>query len=224
MEAVYRKYITQDNSQDLIFQAREWYSTDYAENEDENKEFHIYCFGSTKEGCSVAVDIIGFTPFFFLKVPMSWENHHVKAFERWIKNKIGYMENGQWINQASALISCKLFRKKETANFRMIWHSMNLIGGDQSIKQYQNWGNENDIEGGWLTSEGSAIEGFECAEDCQHCYGDDGSIFPNAKGYDITNVPSTTTYNKDLTKDQGIPWIRKGNWDSRTGMYKPKCM
>ena len=146
MEEVYREEIDHDNTEDLIFQAREWYSTDYDEN-DEKKEFHIYCFGSTKEGHSVSLDIIGFTPFFYLKVPFSWEDHHVKAFERWLKKRIGYMENGEWIAQESALISCKLFKKKDVYGFnnlkkfnfiRLVFNNYTLLKKCKNKFLYEN--------------------------------------------------------------------------------------
>jgi DNA polymerase delta subunit 1 len=61
MELITRK--KQPTVTSVQFQAREW------ESDDRNGKFHVYCFGVTEEGHSVCLDIEGFTPFFYLKVP-----------------------------------------------------------------------------------------------------------------------------------------------------------
>ena len=85
-----REGIEHDEDTELVFQAREWYSED--RDQGGSKKFHIYCFGSTQEGHSVAINIRGFTPFFYIKVPLSWNKHNVSDFEHWLRKGMGHFE------------------------------------------------------------------------------------------------------------------------------------
>jgi DNA polymerase elongation subunit (family B) len=69
------KKITSDPiNQDLIFQITSWYTSDYeydmeTENEyDDACKYLIKVFGSTQEGHSVSLNIVDYTPYFFIKI------------------------------------------------------------------------------------------------------------------------------------------------------------
>jgi DNA polymerase delta subunit 1 len=84
------------------FQAVEWFARDkIVEDEsmdiDEDeynvslpKQYIIKAFGVDKEGHSVCCNIRGFTPFFYIKVPMNWTKLHVKKFIDELFNTTGY--------------------------------------------------------------------------------------------------------------------------------------
>lgn len=114
----------------------------------------------------------------------------------------------------------KLFRRKETANFTFWWNEIyiNLLDAPEEEKKILS-DKTLSISSPWETK-GESLEGFKCINDCQNCYGEDGAYkFPNAVGYDISVVPTTTTYG--LGRE--LPWIRKENWDKDEGVYRPRC-
>ena len=107
----------------------------------------------------------------------------------------------------------KLFLKKETVKFDLFTAAILRHKGTKEVET---------IDTPWITRSGNAVSGFKCTEDCLHCYGDDGYFFSDIKGYEIAEIPSTTTYNSD-PRDPAIPWIRGENWDAAVGKYRPRC-
>ena len=131
----------------------------------------------------------------------------------------------------------KLFRKKETAHFEYFWNSVKIVKGNEEVIHKANKANNfqhdttrhvptqhvpQNVQSGW-SQEGNAVEGFTCNDDCAHCYGDEGYVFPDAEGFEVEHVPSTMAYNENIDSSADIPWIRKENWNSATGMYRPHC-
>ena len=55
----------------LLYQSISWHGAD--EDLDDESCYVIKNFGRTKEGKSVAASIIGFKPFFYVKVDEIWE-------------------------------------------------------------------------------------------------------------------------------------------------------
>ena len=77
------------NNKDLIVQMNDWRSYDViddSENEENsddennnnkkkwitNRKFLIKGYGITEEGHSISININGFTPYFFMKIPNEW--------------------------------------------------------------------------------------------------------------------------------------------------------
>ena len=88
-----------NQKKDLIIQLNDWVENDSVINDDSSssnesdetdnnhekwfkeKEYVIRSYGITEEGNSISIDIKGFTPFFYLKVPDNWTKKTVTKFE-----------------------------------------------------------------------------------------------------------------------------------------------
>ena len=66
----------------LDFQIIDISSDDISYNPDNvyDKEFVITFYGKTKEGLNVVCNVIGFEPYFYLRVPDSWDTNYLKIF------------------------------------------------------------------------------------------------------------------------------------------------
>jgi DNA polymerase elongation subunit (family B) len=51
----------------LIFQAVDWYTTDLQDAESGNSKFVVKIFGRTEKGKSVSVNVLGYTPYFYVQ-------------------------------------------------------------------------------------------------------------------------------------------------------------
>ena len=89
MEKIPRSHAPElnEDEQDFIFQITDWYIPEadrakeyynrkdgYPQSNEPPEEYKIYMFGVTKEGYSICVEVKNFQPYFFLKLPESWEN------------------------------------------------------------------------------------------------------------------------------------------------------
>ena len=78
----YRKKINFKENE-IIFQALEWIDFDEKiEDEDDLtiEKYNIKIFGSTKEGYSVCLNILDFHPYFYIKIPMTWDKGNTTIF------------------------------------------------------------------------------------------------------------------------------------------------
>ena len=93
--------LTPEN-EELVFQITDWYIPEadkaadhyrrlegYPQQTEDPDEYKIYMFGVTKEGHSVCAQVNEFCPYFFLKLPPSWE----KLSESALKEKIRTYEH-----------------------------------------------------------------------------------------------------------------------------------
>lgn len=106
------------NSDQNIF-ITDWHTEDVPDEDDDassgsssDKKQNLYTdkflirgFGLDEEGKSVAIDIKGFQPYFFVKVPDTWNNNLVSIFVEALKNKV-------WAKFRENLVSWKLIRAK----------------------------------------------------------------------------------------------------------------
>lgn len=87
---------------DLVFQAVSWNDKDISLTEDddddvsgfEKKEYVIYINGVTKEGNTVAIQVKGFTPYFYVEIPDQWDSNTCEIFFKFIKKKLGKLQYG----------------------------------------------------------------------------------------------------------------------------------
>jgi DNA polymerase elongation subunit (family B) len=138
MEQFYRKnYIKLTEINDLEFQIIEWKAQDEAVDDDadsetsesENceycnpnnysqecscvkEEYTIRCFGSTKEGVSVTCKINNFKPFYYIKVPSTFNKLQLTRFQSAILDS--------WVlkNYKRAFVSSSIVIKKDLYGFR----------------------------------------------------------------------------------------------------------
>jgi len=104
---------------DIDFQIIEWWAQDEEEEDEEeyeeiseetdnkiNSSYVIRCFGVTKTGVSITCKITNFKPFYYIKVPDSFNRVHLHHFLKYIES--GYMlrnfknplakENGKYLS------------------------------------------------------------------------------------------------------------------------------
>lgn len=110
---------------DLKFQVISWHTCDYEYGEEDNatdceeqrhkyneynKNYLVKVFGVTEEGYSVSVNLLNFTPYFFIKIPFAINNHDYRIFEEFlIENLPSALRN--------SLISVKLLKKQDFYGF-----------------------------------------------------------------------------------------------------------
>lgn len=92
----------------LQFQIVDWYGTDRYDEEDTGgyqvaEAYDVNIFGRTVEGQSVALQVTGFTPYFYVKVPSNWDDIDVNKFKAVI------IENRKIL--ASTLVNILLIEK-----------------------------------------------------------------------------------------------------------------
>lgn len=91
MDEIIRKKVKVNVKNDITFHVMDWDILDKAEDEDEGysvKKCFLRMFGVSAEGYSVMCEISGFTPFFYIEIPNSWNMIHVKKFVYVLKNKV----------------------------------------------------------------------------------------------------------------------------------------
>lgn len=104
----------ESNLECMIFN---WYAEDRVEDPDDVSEeekypekfYHIYLFSLNEKGESICIDVTGFTPFFYVKIPDSWDTPEVTRLVGKVKNKL-------W-KRAKYLVSYKVMYKKDAYGF-----------------------------------------------------------------------------------------------------------
>lgn len=78
----------------LEFQIVDWYGTDRYDDDEEDvsdyriaEAYDVNIFGRNIEGQSVALQVTGFNPYFYVKVPNTWNHSHVRKFKDFIIKK-----------------------------------------------------------------------------------------------------------------------------------------
>ena len=95
------------------------YNADLSEEDSEDShgrkgkdknETVIQMFGMNEEGKTFSVNIQEFQPFFYVKTPVNWTTANIKAFERKLRNDIGYY-------YSDSIIKCKMVKRKKLYGF-----------------------------------------------------------------------------------------------------------
>ena len=95
------------------------YNADLSEEDSEDSqgkkgkdknETVIQMFGMNEEGKTFSINIQEFQPFFYVKTPVNWTRGHIKAFERKLRNEVGYY-------YSDSIIKCKIVRRKKLYGF-----------------------------------------------------------------------------------------------------------
>lgn len=77
-----------DEFSELSFQSLSWNDGDFEKENSELLSYEIYISGVNKLGQSVSVRVLGFTPYFYVLVPDSWNKKHAEIFYKYIKGKL----------------------------------------------------------------------------------------------------------------------------------------
>jgi DNA polymerase elongation subunit (family B) len=69
---------------EIIYQIVDWYipENDKTQYEDDPKEYTINIYGKNKDGVSICTKVIGFTPYFYIKPPETWEDLTDNEFKK----------------------------------------------------------------------------------------------------------------------------------------------
>lgn len=83
-------FLDESNEDSLEFMCREWYADDRQEDQDDTDEYpekfyRIYMFGITEDKKSVCLEVNGFQPFFYIKVPENWNSKDASSLVDRIK-------------------------------------------------------------------------------------------------------------------------------------------
>lgn len=108
-----------DESEKLEFQIYDWNS--YHEIDDNNEETYIIqLFGRTEDDKDVCLKITGFTPFFYVEIPMNWTQKQIDFFIESLKKKVSYTssKNPKYdYDLSKSLIRHKVVYKYKFFNF-----------------------------------------------------------------------------------------------------------
>jgi DNA polymerase elongation subunit (family B) len=94
------------------------------DTEDDHKplgDYIIHVFGRTEDGKSVYTKVTGFTPYFYISLPDSWEklskqeiNKKLEIMEKWFKSK----DNKKiWMKHKDTLLNIDLVKRKKAEGF-----------------------------------------------------------------------------------------------------------
>jgi len=75
---------------------------DADENDTEGSSGH-YCieaYGKTRNGKSVKANIIDYTPYFYIGIPVDWRTRHIDSFIEWLKRYTKYKYPGSFVSYA----------------------------------------------------------------------------------------------------------------------------
>ena len=101
------------------FQISDWNSYHEIDGDDEEK-YIIQLFGRTEDDKDVCLKVTGFTPFFYVEVPLSWEKKHMDKFVNILKNKVSYCTNNNPnynYDLSNSLVRHVLVQKHKFYNF-----------------------------------------------------------------------------------------------------------
>ena len=91
---------------DLTFQIISWHTTDIDDDNEDQKRYLIKIFGVTSNGQSVSVNLLNYTPFFFIKLPHNISHASITMLIDFMKTRMG-----------DTLISTDTFEKKDFWGF-----------------------------------------------------------------------------------------------------------
>lgn len=124
--------INWDCSQDLIFQISHWYTCDeeYGDDFDDDDDgpqsdpskYLVKIFGTTQNGLSVAVNLLNFTPYFYVRVDHQFNARFIQNMREYIVSKLPW-------NLKNSLISIKMFEKRTFGDSQTLknLHSLDLL-------------------------------------------------------------------------------------------------
>lgn len=88
-----------DSTSELIFQITDWYiqeSDKGRERSDEPENYSITIYGTTGNGETVCVNVVGYEPFFYVKPPDSWDKYSDQQFKSEVLNLRENMETERY--------------------------------------------------------------------------------------------------------------------------------
>lgn len=102
-----KEYKEIKNGKDLIFQALEWQSAneeyandtnttnvindindDEQENKKKSEKFIVRIFGVTQQGNSICLNVLNYTPFFYIKIPQFFKSKHINALINYVEMRL----------------------------------------------------------------------------------------------------------------------------------------
>lgn len=125
------------------FMVREWYNQDYNDDEEsESLSYTIFAFGNTTDGESVCLRIDDFTPYFYIKVPDSWNQSNANNLAFNLRKKL-------WGNARRDLISWKIMLRKDAYGFNnnRMFKFVRFVFKSHSAYKSTQWALKKPIEG-----------------------------------------------------------------------------
>lgn len=199
------------DDEELNFMVFNWQEGDFEDY------YHIYAFGVTEDGRSVCLDIEGFVPYFYVKVPFDWTQHDV--------NELKYKVEKSLYSNKKHLVSAKLVQRKDINGFnndkqfkfvRFVFDNAEVCRKSQWIFKKTIEGYENikfclyDVKtgplltfchiqdilmSGWIKIKSKDLEEAEDISRCQLCY---KTKWKKVKPLDKNDLPPLVTLSFDI--------------------------
>lgn len=128
----------------LEFQISDWNSYHEIDSTDGEEEYVIQLFGRTLDDRDVCLKVTGFTPFFYVEVPLSWTNKHVDKFVSVLKNKVSWCTTNNPIysyDLSQSLVKYCLVQKHKFYNFsnkKLFKFVMLVFKSHTAMREYSN--------------------------------------------------------------------------------------
>lgn len=94
----------------VVFQVTHWNASDVEQGEEFDLKYLIKMYGVTEEGVSVSLNVVDFTPFFFIKVHHKISPSFVQRLEEYVQSRLPAKLQGSFVG-------AKLMKKKEFWGF-----------------------------------------------------------------------------------------------------------
>lgn len=136
-----RKPKNLEENEDLEFMNFNWVCGDYKIDGEKIEKFHIFIYGVDKKNRSVCLNVRGFVPHFFVKVPMSWSDTEMR--------KLKYKVQKNLYNHKDHLVSVKLMNKKDIDGFNngRLFKYVRFVFDNQQAMNRAKWSFKKPIEG-----------------------------------------------------------------------------
>jgi DNA polymerase elongation subunit (family B) len=111
-----QKWAVDTLNDDLLFQVVSWHAFDYEydndveEERDDINKYLIKIFGVTETGKSVSVNVLNFTPFFFVKIPHKVDKYTANKLREFLVGRLPY-------TLKNSLLDVNIIKKKDFWGF-----------------------------------------------------------------------------------------------------------
>jgi len=142
-----RNSIESESVNELIFQALDWYCDDVENEESGFLEYKIFVFGVDQQGKSVTLKIENFYPFFFIELPITWDQSCVYSVKESLNYKsiksVEFLERKKYYgfenNKIRKFLKINFWNAKamRTLRYRIGEQTFNISGKEYSFPLYE---------------------------------------------------------------------------------------
>ena len=201
------------NDKPIIYQITDWFIPETDKNKEDyetDDNYVIYIYGTTEDGITVCTKVQNFKPFFYVKVPVSWEDLDKKVFISKVKEFETKIRDDSY---ESRFKGGKTFRRKIINNDKQShFHKLELV-----IKK-DFWGFTNNKDFRYLKV---IVNSLFMYNNLKYFFQSDEMIKEGFKLYESTIDPFLRFIHMKMIKPCG--WIKVSNYDFKDNIPDTIC-